>query len=67
MKGYYSMGLCGYEVEVNEDCESVSYRYITPTSTDPKPHRAIVRYTAKGKAYFLANGQRIHLSECLRT
>lgn len=66
MKGYYSLGLTGYEVEINEDCESVTYQYVSPTGGKPSRQHAKVRYTAGGRPYFLANGKRIHLDNCLR-
>lgn len=28
MKGYYSLGLTGYEVSINQDCESVTWVYV---------------------------------------
>lgn len=66
MKGYYSMGLVGYEVTVDSDGETVRYRYHGAASVAPE-RKAKVRYTKKGRAYFLAHGHRIHLDECLRT
>lgn len=66
-KGYYSMGLAGYEVEVMPDTESVRYCYISPTGAKPVQQRAKLHITAKGRVYFLANGRRVHLDECIRT
>lgn len=66
MKGYYSLGLAGYEVEIDDGGERVSYQYVGPTGSKPVTQHAKVRYTAGGRAYFLANGRRIHLDECLR-
>lgn len=65
MKGYYSMGLAGYEVEILDD-ERVQYTYIAPTETVYKPQKSKIYYTKNGRAYFLANGRRVHLDECLR-
>ena len=63
--GIYSMGLCGYEVGVDEAQEVVFYRFVGPSG--PKPgQKAKIRYTSKGRPYFLANNRRVHLDECLR-
>ncbi len=64
MKGYYSLGLCGYEVTVLDD-EHVGWRFVG-TEREQPPHCAKIRYTAKGRAYFRAGNRRIHLDECLR-
>lgn len=65
MKGYYSLGLCGYEVEViNEDL--IQWVFVG-TSRENTTHRSKVYHTANGRAYFNANGRRIHLDQCLRT
>lgn len=63
---YYSMGLAGYEVGVSDDGETAFYRYINPGGGKPYGQHAKIRYTSKGRAYFLANGRRIHLDQCLR-
>ena len=65
MKGYYNIGLCGYEVEVNEDCESVTYTFI---GTEQKHNKqtAKVYYNSNGEPYFLANRRRVYLHDCVR-
>ena len=63
--GYYSIGLCGYEVCVNEDCESVTWIYVG-SQREQNTHRAKIYMTAKGRAYFRAGWRRIYLDECLR-
>lgn len=66
MKGFYSMGLCGYEVEIAEDNESVLYKFVG-TEKEHKMQKSKIRYTQKdARPYFLANGRRIHLDQCLR-
>lgn len=67
MKGIYSMGLAGFEVEILSD-ETVSYRYFWPGQEKEEPaHKAGIKYTAKGRAYFTSfMGRRVHLDECLR-
>lgn len=62
---YYSLGLVGYEVGISNDGETAFYRYVGMTGPEPNGHRAKIHMTAKGKAYFLINGRRIHLDECL--
>lgn len=64
--GVYSLGLCGYVVKVNEDCESVSWYFDSGSGKQHKLHHAIVRYTPSGRAFFLARGVRVYLDECLR-
>lgn len=63
---YYSLGLVGYEVGVSNDGETALYRYVSTTGPETCGHRAKIRMTTKGRAYFLINGRRIHLDECLR-
>jgi hypothetical protein len=63
--GYFSLGLTGYEVRVNDDCESVSWLYVG--SQREQIHRkAKISYTTKGRAYFRTPNRRIYLDECLR-
>ena len=66
MKGYFSLGLCGYEVEIQDDCETVKYQFVGTEHQHPV-QKAKVYYTQKdARPYFLANGRRIHLDQCLR-
>lgn len=65
MWGYYSLGLVGYEMKVNDDCESVTWLYTG--DNDQKTHHAKIYYGKGGEPYFkVTNGRRIYLSECLR-
>ena len=66
MKGYYSLGLTGYEVSTNNDCESVTWIYVG-SNREQLTHKAKIYYTKGGRAYFNALGRRIHLDLCLRT
>ena len=61
--GYYSLGLCGYEVEVKDD-EHVYWLYVG-TQREQIRHTAKIYYTAKGRAYFITGWRRIYLDECL--
>lgn len=63
--GYYSLGLVGYEVKVNEDNESVTWIYTG--DNNQKTHHAKIYFTAWSRPYFIANGRRIYLDECIRT
>lgn len=63
--GYYSLGLVGYEVEVIDE-ENVYWLYVG-TQREQIRHKAKIYCTRNGRAYFIANGRRIHLDECLRT
>ena len=63
--GYYSLGLVGYEVKVNDDNESVTWIYTG--DNDQKTHRAKIYFGASDRSYFIANGRRIYLDECIRT
>lgn len=65
MKGYYSLGLTGYEVEML-DQDHVSWLFVG-TNREQIRHKAKVYSTAGGRSYFIANGRRIHLDECLRS
>ena len=60
MKGYYSLGLSGYEVDI------MRWLFVG-TDREQIAHRAKVYYTGGGRPYFNANGRRIHLDQCLRT
>ena len=62
---YYSLGLVGYEIKVNEDNESVTWIYTG--DNDQKTHHAKIYFTAWNRSYFIANGRRIYLDECIRT
>lgn len=63
--GIYSLGLCGYEVAVDETQEIAFYRFVG-LSGPQLGRKAKIRYTSKGRPYFLAGNRRIHLDECLR-
>lgn len=65
MKGYYSLGLTGYEVSINSDGESVTWIYVG-SNREQVSHRAKIYYTKGGRAYFNIPGRRIHLDLCLR-
>ena len=65
MRGYYSLGLTGYEVDII-DQDHVRWTFVG-TNREQIAHRSKIYYTAGGRAYFTANGRRIHLDECLRT
>ncbi len=62
----YASGLDGYEVGILPGGESAAWRYCPPGQQPREIRRSRIRYTAKGRAYFLAYGQRIHLDQCLR-
>lgn len=62
--GYYSLGLVGYEVKINDDNESVTWIYTG--DNDQKTHYAKIYYSARSRPYFIARGRRIYLDECLR-
>lgn len=62
--GYYSLGLVGYEVKVNDDNESVTWIYTG--DNDQKTHHAKIYFGASNRPYFIARGRRIYLDECLR-
>ena len=62
--GYYSLGLVGYEVKVNKDNESVTWIYTG--DNDQKTHHVKIYFTAWSRPYFIANGRRIYLDECIR-
>lgn len=63
MKGYYSLGLTGYEVEII-DQDHAQWIFVG-TNCEQIAHRAKIYHTGGGRAYFNANGRRIHLDECL--
>ena len=62
MKGYYSLGLVGYEVEpIDEETVLVTYT----GEEDPKPKRYKIQYT-DGRPFVRPYGRRIYLDQCLR-
>lgn len=64
MKGYYSLGLAGYEVDII-DKDHIRWLFVG-TDREQIAHRARIYYTTGGRPYFNANGRRIHLDQCLR-
>lgn len=64
--GYYSLGISGYEMKIDDDGEHVIWLYVGSTR-EQITHRAKIYYTSKGRSYFIANGRRIYLDECIRT
>lgn len=62
----YVMGLCGYLIRVENNEESVAYRWDSGTSRKPYEQHAKIRYGKNNEPYFLVNGRRIYLSECVR-
>lgn len=65
VQAYYSLGLCGYEIELNDAGDSVTYRFVAVTGGEE--HKSKVYFTQKGRAYFKAGTRRIYLDECIRT
>ena len=65
MKGYFSMGLCGYEVKVSSDTDSVKFKFVGCSEED-KWHKARLYTTGKG-FYFKTPTGRVYLNDCLRT
>ena len=67
MKGYYSLGLCGYEIWPDpEDNERMMAKFVG-TSTD---HRAVsykIQETPSGRSFIRPDRRRIYLDEVLRT
>ena len=64
----YSFGLCGIEIldieyGIND---AVIYRFCSGSEEVEKPHRARIYYSNNDRNYFLYNGRRIHLDECMR-
>jgi hypothetical protein len=67
--GFYSMGLVGYEIHKIENEageEYVTWLYVG-TQREQRARKSKVQYTAKGRAFFIAHGKRIHLDECMRS
>jgi hypothetical protein len=64
-KGYFSLGLAGYEVKINDCNERVSWVFVGMEKED-FTHSAKISYTTAGRAYFRAYGRRIYLDECMR-
>lgn len=64
MIGYFSLGLCGYEVATLDD-ETVSYIFIG-TNREQLTHKAKIYYNAKGEPYFKTKYRRIYLHDCMR-
>jgi hypothetical protein len=63
--GYYSIGICGYEVRINDD-ESVLWVWVG-SNREQIAHKAKIYYTARGRAYFIVpRHRRIHLDQCIR-
>ena len=64
--GYYSLGISGYEMKIDDDGEHVIWIYVG-SNREQLTHRTKIYYTSKGRSYFIANGRRIYLDECIRT
>ena len=61
--GLFGLGIEIFGIEYGID-DYIIYRW-TDSST-PKKTRSKIRYTKKGKAYFVSFGKRIPLDECMR-
>lgn len=57
------MGLCGYLIRVNDDGETVYYRWTSLTGVSPVEHHSKVRYGKNNKPYFLAHGRRVYFEK----
>lgn len=64
MKGIYSLGLVGVEVEIISD-EHVKYKRIG-LEIKEKTHKAKIYFNKKGEAFFNSIFGRIYLNECVR-
>lgn len=62
----HSLGLCGYLIRIENNNESVSYCWFSPISKKSYDQHAKVRYSKNNEPYFLANGRRIYLNQCVR-
>ena len=61
--GAFGLGIEIFGIEYGID-DYIIYRWTN--SSTPKKTRAKIRYTNKGKAYFISFGKRIPLDECIR-
>ena len=61
--GAFDLGIEIFGIEYGID-DYIIYRWTN--SRTPKKTRAKIRYTNKGKAYFVSFGKRIPLDECIR-
>lgn len=67
--GYYSMGLCGYEILkiIHGIEDKIKWVYVG-TQREQRAHTTKIYYSNSGRAYFRPYGiMRIYLDECLRT
>lgn len=68
-KGYYSMGLCGYELWVDEDDlrDDTMHVLFVGTDREQKAKRYKIQFTPNGKRQFVRpNRRRIYLDDCIR-
>lgn len=63
-KAVYSMGICGYVVWADADGENIWHTWVG-SNREQKAYKSKARFTASGRAYFMAHGRRIHLDQCL--
>lgn len=63
---YYSLGLCGFEIAVDETGTRVYYRFVGMTGPKPVVQQSKVYSAASGRRYFRVSGRRIYLDKCMR-
>ena len=66
-KGYYSMGLCGYEMWLDPDDNDRMMVQFVGTDNEHKPRSYKIQETMSGRMFVRPDGRRIYLDEVLRT
>lgn len=66
VKGFYSLGLCGYEIWPDKDDSERLMVLFTGPTTPQKARSYKVQYTTAGRPFVHPNHRRIYLDEVLR-
>ena len=66
MKGYYSLGLCGYEVSIDTEDNDYAFAKFVGTEKEHPQRRYKINFSPSGRAFIRPNGRRVYLDEVLR-
>lgn len=66
MKGYYSLGLCGYEISVDPTDNDYAFAQFMGTEKEHPKRRYKIFFTPSGRAFIRPNRRRVYFDEVLR-
>lgn len=67
MKGYYSLGLYGYEISIDPTDNDYAFAQFMGTEKEHPRRRYKINFSTSGRTFIRPNRRRVYLDEVLRT